>query len=470
MCMRMSHVRPFQRWQWAGNEIVHNTIIPASRTVPGTKRKFYPIDIREYLSIDDNAVIRQTVKDIIAGLPAPSQVRFSSGLTGSFDFRADTVVEYVGNNLSYQPTGRDFDEWMFPDETLALKAGDCEDLAFLLAALLEASGISSYCIRVALGSVTRHGHDGKVKATDHAWVVYLNESGTWEILEPLAIAGKKHKRQRAEPSQPLPHPLDEIEYTPYFVFNRTHLWRVRGSDNIAKLSLPDYLGSRKFWVGFKPLFAVKVHEGIYDEALQGMPPGDLRAIKRASLIADVNVLAYDPRDHFDFAYIAEGWSRVQQRIATGDLQDFAYAMHAVADFYAHSVYADLGKKDAARNLVPYDPASPDLVPSPTYDFSPYQPLPGCAESIAQAAADWNGKLISGQWWRWYSTFPDELKNGPGFAHRRCLPDHDAMAVDSPTPGSAQRRYAGAEYTRQFQLRRTAAVQHIRQIYQTWRRT
>ena len=52
-----------------------------------------------------------------------------------------------------------------------------------------------------------------------------------------------------------------------------------------------YLGTvsiRKFWVGFKPLFAVKVHEGIYDEALQGMPSGDLRAIKRASLIADVN--------------------------------------------------------------------------------------------------------------------------------------------------------------------------------------
>ena len=59
----------------------------------------------------------------------------------------------------------------------------------------------------------------------------------------------------------------------------------------------------------------------------------LRAIKRASLIADVNVLAYDPRDHFDFAYIAEGWSRVQQRLATGNLPDFAYALHAVADFH-----------------------------------------------------------------------------------------------------------------------------------------
>ena len=353
--MRTSHVSPFQRWQWAGNEIVHNTIIPASRTVPGTKRKFYPIDIREYLSTEDNAVVRQTVKDIIEGLPAASQARFRSSLPGSFDFRADTVVEYFGSNLSYQPVGREFDEWLFPDETLALKAGDCEDLAFLLAALLEASGISSYCIRVALGSVTRHRHDGKVKATDHAWVVYLNESGAWEILEPLAATGKKHKKQKAEPSQPLPHLLDEIEYTPYFVFNRAHLWCVRSSENAAKLPLADYLGSRKFWTGFKPLFAVRVHEGIYDEALPGMAPGDLRAIKRASLMADVNVLAYDPRDHFDFAYIAEGWDRVQQRLATGDLRDFAYALHAVVDFYAHTVYADLagcGKTRLEADAVP----------------------------------------------------------------------------------------------------------------------
>jgi Transglutaminase-like superfamily len=380
------------------------------------------------------------------------------------------VAEYVGSNLSYRPTGRNFDEWLFPDETLALKAGDCEDLAFLLAALLEASGISSYCIRVALGSVTRRGHNGNVKQTDHAWVVYQNESGAWEILEPLAVTGKKQHKQKAEPSQSSLRVLDEIEYTPYFVFNRNHLWRIRSSDSAAQLPLADYLGSRKFWVGFNPLFAVKVHEGIYDEALQGIAPGDLRAIKRASLIADVNVLAYDPRDHFDFAYIAEGWSRVQQRLATGDLHDFAYALHAVADFYAHTVYADLGQKDASGGLVPYDPASPNLTASPAYDFSPYQPLAGCSETLAQAAADWNGKLISGQWWRWYTTFPDELKSSPDFAHRRCLPDHDAMAVDSPIAGTAQRRYAGTEYTQQFQLRRAAAVQHIRQIYQAWRRT
>lgn len=468
MCMRASQLRPFQKWQWAGNEIIHNTIIPASRTVAGTKRKFYPIDIREYLSTEDNAVIRQTVRDIIGGLPAASKARFASTLQGSFDFRADTVVEYVATHLDYQPTGRNFDEWLFPDETLALKGGDCEDLAFLLAALLEASGISSYCVRVALGSVAHYDHHGKVKTTDHAWVVYLNESGAWEILEPLAVIGKRHKGRKGKPSQPFPHVLDEIEYTPYFVFNRHHLWRIRSSASAANLPLSDYLDNRKFWVSFKPLFAVRVHEGIYDEALQGIDPVDLRAIKRTSLMVDVNVLAYDPRDHFDFAYIPDGWACVQQRLATGRLRDFAYAIHAVADFYAHTVYADFGPKDAAGNLVPYDPASPAPT-RPTYDFSPYQPLPGCSETLAQAAADWEGKLISGQWWRWYSTFPDKLKDSPGFAHRRCLPDHDTMAVDSPMPHAQQRRYSRAEYTHQFQLRRAAAVGHIRQIYQSWRR-
>ena len=49
---------------------------------------------------------------------------------------------------------------------------------------------------------------------------------------------------------------------------------------------------------------------------------------------DVNVLGYDPRDHFDFAYVPEGWQRVQKRLASGSITDFSLAAHAIGDFYA----------------------------------------------------------------------------------------------------------------------------------------
>ena len=95
---------------------------------------------------------------------------------------------------------------------------------------------------------------------------------------------------------------------------------------------------------------------------------------------------------------------------------------------------------------------------------PYAPLPGCHASLAAAQTYWQGSLISGQWWRWYITFPDDLQQAPTFPHRRCLPDHDALAVDSPVPKEAHRRYDHQQYAEQFQLRRTAAVEHIRLVY------
>ncbi|MCL5096582.1 MAG: hypothetical protein M1608_03415, partial [Candidatus Omnitrophica bacterium] len=147
MCLQTTQVRPYQKWHWAGDEIVHDTIIPASRYVPDTRpKKRFDIDIREYLSIAGNAVVRRELRNLIDGLPADGQNRFFIGAQGNFDFRADKITQHFGR-LKYIPVGRGFDTWMFPDETLARGGGDCEDLAFLMAALLESAGISQFCIR-----------------------------------------------------------------------------------------------------------------------------------------------------------------------------------------------------------------------------------------------------------------------------------------------------------------------------------
>jgi len=44
--------------------ILHDTTIPASRKVPGTQSSRYDIDIREFVSIGGNSVIRKALHEI----------------------------------------------------------------------------------------------------------------------------------------------------------------------------------------------------------------------------------------------------------------------------------------------------------------------------------------------------------------------------------------------------------------------
>ena len=475
MCMQTSGVRPYQKWRWAGDEIVHNPIIPAARTIPGTNKSRYPIDIREYLSIAGNAVVAETLQKIVDELPPEKQLKFFARKAGAFDFRARTIVRYFAK-MRYQQSKRTFDQWLFPDETLAQKGGDCEDLAFLLAALLLAAGISNQCLRVALGVLIDHSKPNEVHQWDHAWVVYLREDGAWEILEPMAQIKqgreayrgslKACKGKRVQVGEEV---FRDMEYIPHFVFNDQHLWRVRTPDMRAAKEFVPYLKSRKFWDKYNPSFAAGVHFDIYDHALGGLlDEDDLNTVKSASFNIDINVLAYDPRDHFDFAYIDEGWQRVGKRLEDGDLVNFGKATHSIADFYAHSLYGHFAKPKANGNIPVYQPSQPLPPEVLQYDFSHLE-LPGCTGTTQSAEKIWDGKLISGQWWRWYTTYPSDIKSRDQSGPRRCLPDHDKLAVDEPTWKEGHGLYVDqATYQEQFRRRRQAAIEHIRQAYDQWK--
>lgn len=324
-------------------EIVSEPIIPASRKVPGSSKSRYEIDIREFLSTETNAVVRKRLRELVSRLPTDEQVLFRSRIPGAFDLRARRVAEYVGG-LTYSKRGRAAREWLFPDETLANGGGDCEDLAFLLAAMLEASGISPYCIRVALGALVDHIASGPRRRThhDHAWVMYYTEGGAWRILEPIALPNERHLQDIAggNAESLRAGKTADVEYLPHFVFNRHHLWNVRTRESTAG-AFADYVdGRRNFWDRFDPTFAAGVHNEIFDEALGDMPWLQRLEVKAISLAADANVIAYHPFDHFDTAYVDGAWARVQSRLATGEVVDFARAVHAVGDFYAHTFYGE----------------------------------------------------------------------------------------------------------------------------------
>lgn len=502
MCLQISSIKPWREWNWSGDEIVHRPIIPASRTIPGTHQR-YPIDIREFLTTTNNAVVAEKLKELIDRLSPDEQALFRSHRRGSFDFRADKVSGFLGE-LHYlrarNRAGRCPDAWLFPDETLAQGGGDCEDLAFLLAALLMAAGVSQYCIRVALGSLHIHLPRGRVQKHDHCWVMYQNEGGVWEILEPTVMV-------RAEaPAAGAAIGPRTTEYVPHYVFNTDHLWLIRSPQVDPRQAFDAYCVNRNFWNKFNPAFAAGVHSTIFDKALGGLAPAAaLGQLKRVSLLLDANIFTYDPRDHFDTGYIPEGWALVAARLASfnannADWDSFGKAGHSIADFYAHSSYlhfAQLQDAAADNGLAPIYAAGSSLVASPGYTATPVDPsLPPFDLTAAKfsvnpnlwkgtktdAANQWAGKLITGRYAQKYdpkatffegfTSIPIALASAPDFAVRGSLPHHDEIAVDAGTPGSRHQLYnstaAGPDdrqaYANQFRWRVNTAIAHLKQAF------
>jgi hypothetical protein len=501
MCLQKSSVLAWDSWNWSGDEIIPSPIVRASRSIPGTTKR-YNIDIREFLTTTNNAVVHERLDDLIHGLAPDAQALFRSHSPGSFDLRADRVVQFV-SKLKYKPSANKVnrcpDAWLFPDETLSQEGGDCEDLALLLAALLMASGISGYCVRVALGTLQIKLPDGKTQPHDHCWVMYQNEAGIWEILEPLyVVASSKAKSRRSAKSQNAP----QTEYVPHYVFNTDHLWRIDLRHAARHAKFLDYCQDRSFWHKFDPSFAASVHKDIFDDALGslGLPAGAISAMKRESLFLDANIATYDPRDHFDDGYIDAGWTTVSSnldkfRAGHTDWASFGAAGHGIADFYAHSSYAHFAPLQNG-SIPPCDPGQP-LAISPRYTATPADPsLPifdltsgkfsvnsnKWQGSPQEAAANWQDQLISGRYaqlydpkagfWEGFTSIPESLALAPGFALRGSLPHHNEIAVDElarppkhvlyvdARSGPADRR----SYQNQFNWRKQAAVQHIASIY------
>jgi hypothetical protein len=505
MCLQTSLITPWDDWNWNGDEIVHLPIVPASRPIPGYKaKKLYPIDIREYLTTTNNAVVGARLTKIIKKLPDNDQVHFRSHSKNSFDFRADTILESF-RDLRYRPNGNITagcpDAWLYPDETLAQGGGDCEDLAFLLAALLMAAGISGYCVRVALGSLHITLPDGKKQKHDHCWVMYQNEGAVWEILEPMTRVGGRAGKSLTGPAR---QPAQKVEYVPHYVFNVDHLWQIHSRDLNKNVGFDDYCHSRRFWNKFDPSFAMSVHNSIYDLALGGkIPASAISTIKRKSLLLDANIFTYDPLDHFDNGYIPDSWARVNDRLAAfakdnTDWDSFGAAAHSIGDFYAHSSYVHFAVLQNAASpqgqAVVYSPGG-NLVAPPEYTTNPADPsLPPfdlTSDSFSlnpyvwkgtkqQAAAQWAGKLISGRYaqkydpvatfWEGFTSLPFDLVQALDYNTRGALPHHNEIAVDDENMPSSHKLYRGTAngpddrqaFANQFRWRKNTAIAHIQQ--------
>jgi hypothetical protein len=508
VCCKTSAFEYARSIKWDGDEVLFDTTIKAMRSIPDVRpRRRYAADIREFLAMDSNTVMHNALSVIARSLPADQRYRFFIKERGTFDFRALHVLHYVCEHVQYVQRGsRNYDTWLYPDETLALGKGDCEDMAFLIASLLMASGISPYMVRVALGYVkdkSAHAPGSSSRPLhQHAWVMYRSESGTWMLFDPMATkmptsltAGRARGAHTRVPSTSgqdgIQNHAAKLEYMPLFVFNSDHVWRVNHTLNDTSLGeylRKNYRTSAAFWKKFNPSFNAQTHYNVFTKALidTGLfTPAELFVINSASLAIDADIGTYHPYDHFDNGYIAEGWNRVDERLSSGNLIDFAHALHAVADFYAHSSYGHFFVNDKSIPLytgsidVPVSEANADSL---NLDLFSCRSNASATPRPEQVKKYWRDKLIiSGRYalpndsmegpfsFGRLTKYPSDLQQPAELTRRGWLPHHNEIAVDSSDMATTHKLYSHTTYKKEYAKRVDAAVRHSMMLAKEWKR-
>ncbi|MCY2958248.1 MAG: hypothetical protein NT107_14580 [Planctomycetota bacterium] len=501
MCLTRKRQLDLERWNWEGDLIVHDSVVPTSRPLPGHKAKDYPTDIRKFLITTRSDVlsraVQQDLRQHVQSLPGGDWNRFTGRTAGCFDYRARIVSDFLAQQIAYRFRGNE--AWLFPEETLLLRAGDCEDRALLTAALLLQCGISSFNLRVAIGKVRL----GSRQAFDHAWVAYKTEIGTWTVIDPPAAVVQQAPRGRKRaPAERLPR------YEPYFLFNDHHVWRVWNREAPARLS--DYVARE--WQKADPNHLGAVHLDVVQRALTGADQASVTLLEErfqrplrglfTPLIDAVDRLDYDPALHFDNGYVDAGWAIVNQKLAEfradpSQAESFTIAAHGIADFYAHSSYVHFAAKesrmqgDEGPSVACYlsGVLNGGLKTAPSYQsgsgFDLLSRRFTCNDSVLEVdrqtgAAHWEGKILTGRYAQHgdghgehldhlieASTWiPEHYLQDHEFHFRGALPHHREIAIDDHDRDAMHELYTtDKQYREQFDLRTNTAILHVRQAFE-----
>ncbi|MFH0988679.1 MAG: transglutaminase domain-containing protein [bacterium] len=514
MCLKYSNIKGITKWNWDGDVILHDAIVPSSRPAVGSDKE-YDIDVREFLVHENNTVLH---RELFENIKAYVQKhggdwnQFLERRSGSFDYRANIIWAYISETIRYK-SARGRDAWQFPDETLALKTGDCEDISFVIASLMLAGGISGYNIRLVLGKVRDTVGKAKPEEYDHMWVMYKTEIGKWRLIEPLLKpvipkARGKQVGQRRIPRKRI------VEYVPFYVFNDRHVWSVLHDDNTSTSSFT----LKKQWRRINPKFAGEWHEIILlERALKDIAPDVIKEklkkyfVHAVAIFDKIDVRSYHPFDHFDNGYINEGWQQIQERLDVfkkdnNNIEAFAYAAHAIADFYAHTSYCHFARienpgagKDERAML--YDPNNrsgcfanlPVYIKDATFDLTSPSFSVNAKNTVPKTdiPAMWEGEVISGRYaqkgdsdtiWKIINrgvpdgaieaaiNIPEGMEEKEDFPKRWTLPHHNEIAVDKKEIKASNVLYKEKNrnprlcWENQFKWRVNTAVAHIRKAF------
>jgi len=496
MCFTLSPLAGLRRWNWDGDRIARDCLLPPGRAPDGRggRRREVPVDVREFLAARHSEGLRRALRTDLPAFARDAGVRadrLQSRGPGSFDLRAAMAAAFVASRVAHRAAATP-GRWQFPGETLALAAGGTEDRALALGALLLASGVSPFNVRVATGKVRLKLRGRAPADREHAWVMYKSEAGRWQVLEPMVGGSRRARRGGAARLSGLPRKVERAEYVPHHLFNDAHVWEVAHPSPVPPLGA--LARARGGPHRLEPEFAGEVHRSILTLALgiPQCPPWFLASASShfGTIFGQVvdeqdNFVThgYDCRDHFDDAFIDESWALVSERLSRfrsdneGNVEAFCGAAHAIADFYAHSSYPHFA--DDRGGAIPV--ARPDeplcgLGVTPGYaggsfDLSGdrFTTAPSFTAGHPAAASAWEGRIVSGRYAQHgdSQSLVEALTPTPGYldlpGDRAAVPHHNEIAVDGDRP--TNRLYAGAaEYGRQLAMRRDAAVEHVRKAF------
>ena len=119
-----------------------------------------------YITPDDPLVL-QTLANITTNPLIPDWIEIRDWVANNIEYNADSEVH---DAIEY---------WQFPNETLTLRTGDCEDFSILLCSLLRANGWNENEVYVVLGVKDE---------LYHGWVKLKIDAIGWQSLEPGAGA------------------------------------------------------------------------------------------------------------------------------------------------------------------------------------------------------------------------------------------------------------------------------------------
>jgi hypothetical protein len=335
------------------------------------------------------------------------------------------------------------------------------------------------------------------------------------VLEPTVLAGKITKKSKSSPVI-IPIPVTQkavsIDYMPEFVFNNDHLWIMivkEESKQLTQEKVKEIFKTqlKKRWNELSLGFSGQVHKSIIEEVIKDFPQfkqllsGFGRILLFGPIVDKVDNFFshdYNPIEHFDNGYVIEGCKEVESNIKKfkanrGDIFPLCIALHAVADFYAHTTYAHFAIPDAIDHipicnfsLLANPNQAIDYLTNPSFVNKWGNSLSeNTALLVGQKQKDliqnnWNTNLLSGR----YAQLGDDdnqgfieslvpipevifnRENELEFSKRAALPHHDEIAVDTDNKNASNSLYNSTDYSIQYTLRLKAAKEHIRSILST----
>ena len=126
MCLHQPLINGLNKWNWDGDHIYFDGVLPSGRPPVGRSRPSYPVDVREFVLSENNAVVRKTMHEDVKTFMKSKGMNdslFTARIKTAFDYRMNVITAFVSETLRYIPTQR-HDPWQYPEETLFLGGGD----------------------------------------------------------------------------------------------------------------------------------------------------------------------------------------------------------------------------------------------------------------------------------------------------------------------------------------------------------